>query len=136
MTPGRKVKRPIKLFVSLPMLPEIRIRVARQEWGMVVEYVGPSPQHLHAAGCVTDRMLKLWASGVKGGKKFRDENGDGFRRWPRPSRAYPQGVHVTRNIHHERNYRALPGVADCLEYLRARREARPIAQINTLQVRP
>lgn len=121
-------------FVPLSSDPQIRIRVARVDWGVVVEYFGHSIQHLYVTGCVTDRMMKQWARGTKGGRAFKDEHGDKFRRWPRPSKAYPDGVLVTRNIHDARHYNVLPGVLECLHTAPA--ETRSTEENSIAQVTP
>lgn len=82
----------------------------------IVEYIGPSLVHLHAAGCVTDGMMELLARGRKGANPFRDENGDRFCRRPRKTAAYRNGVCVIRWIKPSEkggngDCMSLPGVA-------------------------
>lgn len=108
---------------SPPLLPHrvpgndaIRLRVEHYDWGLRVTYVGPSLESLHIAGCLSDSIMLQLTSGIRGrGGKYVDENGDGFRRTPRKTKAHPNGIEIIRCIDGEPRARMLPGVADYID---------------------
>lgn len=99
-----------KLFVQLQDHEGIRVFAKRYD-PLLIKYIGPSLDALHAASCITDKMLECFNSGKRGGSRFRDENGDCFSRRPRKTKKCPEGVQITRWVKDVDRAISLPGVA-------------------------
>lgn len=94
----------------------VLIEASRQQWGVYVQYIGPSPEALQEAGCITPAMQEaIQTPAGHGSKRRRDEDGDEFCRSKRPTKAQPHRVMVIRYIRSsEQKALRLAGVREML----------------------
>jgi hypothetical protein len=104
--------------------PHAFITVSAEEfpWGIYVAYVGPSLDALAAVGCITADMRRQFDQ-RSNGKERKDEYGDEYHRCKKPRKDQPHRVRLVRHIHDTDRARTLPGVAECLDEAKARKEA-------------
>jgi hypothetical protein len=103
----------MKSAIPLPGNEQILVEARSLDWGVIVEYTGPSVAALLEAGCLTPMMadqLKVPSAG----RGRRDEDGDNFTKTKRPLKGFPERLQISRYIR-EGDARKLPGVAACLD---------------------
>lgn len=124
---------------SFRSLPEphgaIYVEAKRYSWGIAVEYRGPSPAVLLAAGYITQRML----DNLPRGKRRVDEEGNSFGRYKQPTQAEPERCAFLRMTHADRGGEvkamSLAGVAESLrDYQQPEREKLSRDQLATFRL--
>lgn len=85
------------------------IGARRYDWGIHIEYTGPTLEALRSAECITPRMYRALGKPSPGTRR-RDANGDCYKRRRKPPR-----IIITRQIRSgEERAMGLPGVSEAL----------------------